>query len=85
MVKLRKTYQLEPHEVRQFYRLRPLPGVALSFWKNVADARGLDYKSLITDGRSFSGLPKDHGKQWCYPIPLACKRKARYDDAVPVN
>ena len=78
---MRKQYQLTPFEFKVFQRLAPFPGVAFSFWKRVADARGLDYKTIISNGQSFTALPVGHAKPWCWPIALKCKKKPAYVDA----
>lgn len=77
---MRQTYQLEPFEQRQFWKLRPVQGEALFFWGKIARNRGLDPTSLITDGRNgkFTGLPLNHDQHWCYPIPLRCSKKPVY-------
>lgn len=77
---MRRKYQLEPVEQRQFSKLRPLQGEAFAFWGKVARARGLDPRTLITDGRNgeFTALPLGHDKHWCYPFALRCSKKPVY-------
>ncbi len=61
----------------KFGRLAPFVGAAFDFWREVAEKRGLDSGSIISDGKMFTGLPSGHGKHWCFPIPLKCKRPAQ--------
>lgn len=79
---MRKTFKLteiERHDFQQLNRKsltnQAVPGEAWAFWKAVAVARGLDYKTLIGKdwAAEFSGLPLDHGKPWCYPLTLKCQ------------
>ena len=67
---------LTAEEIDQFNRLRPVDGAAVTFWKAVADARGLDYATLLCyRGRpyEFTALPWGHGKPWCWPMEAKCK------------
>lgn len=76
---MRKKFELDQFEKDRFERLRPFQGEALAFWARVAKVRNLDPKSVISDGYTFTALPVGHGRPWCFPIPLACKKKAVYD------
>jgi len=77
---MRSSYELTDIEFAKFKRLQPYQGEAVSFWKWVAKARNLDPKSLITNGKTFTGLPKDHKLPWCFPMQLKCKKKPVYAD-----
>lgn len=77
---MRTKHQLSDIEFNKFRRLQPYQGEAVSFWKWIAKTRNLDPNSLITNGRDFTGLPVGHGKQWCFPIVLKCRKKPVYDD-----
>ena len=79
---LRKSYSLTDKEHREFYRLPPEEGVAISFWGYVAHSRGLDPATVIgdeSDPEIFTAMTYGHGKDWCFPMPLACSRKARWN------
>lgn len=78
---MRKTYKLAEAEFRRFQRLKPFQHEALSFWKYVAKIRSLDPASMITNGETFTALELGHGKHWCFPIPLMCKKKPSYKEA----
>lgn len=78
----RETFKLTSEERARFYRLRPIVGEAFDFWKGVAKARDLDYKTIYYLDGEYSGLPvekhwsvKDLDRGWCWPIPLKCKIK----------
>jgi hypothetical protein len=78
----RKSYSLTDRELKQLKSLPEEEGVAFEFWGNVANSRGLDYKTVIGDeyNRSiFTAMSYDHGKDWCWPIPLKCHKKARWN------
>ena len=77
---LRQSFQLTPQEQKRFRRLKPVEGEAMSFWQRAAHVRGMDPETVISNGRGFTALPYGHGKQWCYPIPLKCKRRPIYTD-----
>lgn len=77
---MRQKFRLSLTEYRQFSRLKPFEGEAFQFWCRVAKSRGLDPASIISNGEYFTGLPKDHGKHWCFPIPLKCQRKPSYTE-----
>jgi hypothetical protein len=75
----RRRFELTPEEIDRFEQIRyDIEGEAIEFWGTVATARGLDYRTIIgTAGfpHRFSGLPKGHGKHWCWPSPLVLKTK----------
>jgi hypothetical protein len=75
---MRKSFILTEIEYSAFKRLRPIQGEAISFWHRVARRRELDPGSIISNGETFTALPMDHGKQWCFPIVLKCKKKPSY-------
>ena len=78
---MRKTYYLTPIEFNEFRRLWPPDaGVAFAFWRQVAVARKLDPKTVISDGATFTALPEGHGQHWCWPLPLKCKKQPTYKD-----
>lgn len=79
---MRNTFTMTEIETAQFYRLRPNQGEAIAFWNRVAQRRELDPKSMITEGHfgRFTALPLNHGKHWCFPIPLKCQKKPVYKD-----
>lgn len=73
---LRQTYTLTPEEREEFRGLWPQEGKVFRFWQRVAAARGLDYHTIIgTENApySFTAMPVDHGKHWCFPEPLGVK------------
>jgi hypothetical protein len=50
------------------------------FWQRVADARGLDYHTIIgTENApySFTAMPVGHGKHWCFPEPLELPKSGK--------
>ena len=71
---MRQKFELTHQELLDFQRLRPILGAAAAFWGKVAASRGLDPKSIISDAPKYTGLPKGHGKQWCFPAPLKCPK-----------
>jgi hypothetical protein len=77
---MRTSFQLTPREADQFYRLRALPGEAFAFWKQVAKERKLDPKTILSEAPKFSGMALGHGKQWCFPHALLCKKKPTYSE-----
>lgn len=78
---MRKTSSLTPAEIGQFNWLKPIPGDALAFWAKVAQVRNLDPKSMLTNGKTFTALPVGHGKHFCWPLSLQCKKKPNYKEA----
>lgn len=77
---MRTKHQLTPVELGKFNWLRPIQGEALAFWEQVAKVRNLDPKSIVSNGQNFTALPVGHGKQFCFPVPLKCKKKPVYAD-----
>lgn len=79
---MRQTHKLSEIEFKQFRALgrQPFPNVAWGFWRRVASVRGLDPATLISNGSTFTALPLNHGKAWCFPIPLKCTRRPVYKD-----
>lgn len=77
---MRQAFELTHIELTQFNRLRPIQGEALAFWARVARRRELDPESVISDGLKFTALPVGHGKHWCWPLALQCKKKAVYKE-----
>jgi hypothetical protein len=77
---MRKQFELNHVELSQFRRLKPDQGVALAFWARVALSRDLDPESVISNGMTFTALPQGHGKHWCWPLPLKCKKQPVYRD-----
>jgi len=83
---MREQYYLTPIELSRFYRIRPFQNEALGFWSWVARSRGLDPKTVISESTGqpgarqirFTALPLGHGKEWCFPLPLKCKKKPVY-------
>lgn len=74
---MRNSYSLTLSERDRFNALRADQGEAYKFWKAVASARNLDYKSILCDERggfTFTALPTGHDKHWCWPVELKCKR-----------
>lgn len=61
-------------EKERLYRLRPSPGEAFDFWKDVADVRGLDYSTIYVLGSSCTALPIGHKKHWCFPLSLKAEK-----------
>lgn len=78
---MRNKFQLTAIEFRKFRNLNPFPGEAFGFWKKVAKDRGLDYKTFITNGEHFTAMALNHGKHFCWPLALNCKKKAAYAEA----
>jgi hypothetical protein len=85
MNKLRKKYMLTGPEFKEFKNLRPEPGLAWAFWGKVANARGLDYCSIVSNGETFTALAKNSGADFCYPLKLKCKRRPVYVEKIPVE
>lgn len=79
----RQFYSLTKQELYQFRKLRPIEGEAIDFWAKVAISRGLDPQTIISDRKGFSGLPENHGKPWCYPMRLKCRKRPVYEGFVP--
>lgn len=81
----RRKFVLSSREQSAFEWLRPLPGEAWKFWETACQARGLDYQTCIAvepfSGGSYSALPIDHDKHWCWPFPLECKHKVAAERA----
>lgn len=75
---MRTKHELTDVEFHKFRNLNPFQGEAISFWKWVAKSRNLDPKSLITNGRDFTGLPVGHKLSWCFPLPIKCRKKPSY-------
>jgi hypothetical protein len=75
---MRQKYELTGQEQKRFRRLKPIEGEAIKFWQMAAYTRGLDYQTIISTGRTFTALPIGHGKHWCYPMTLKCKRRPVY-------
>ena len=80
----RQNFGFTRTELRQWNRLRPIPGEARLFWDCVAVARNLDPESIIADNSqqdvSFTGLLKGHNKHWCFPAPLKMKTRVEFKD-----
>jgi hypothetical protein len=78
----RETYRLTPAERLAFARIGTgwMDGLSpRRFWAQVAKARGLDAATIIGvpfQPDAFTALPLDHGKHWCWPKPLNCKKSA---------
>ena len=79
----RQTFTLDRHEIDAFNRLPLRDGDAFTFWRSVAVARNLDYKTILNGliPYEFSALPLGHGKPWCWPMPLKMSKRAVYADA----
>src|SRR5579885_1092405 len=77
----RNTYRLTPAERISFANLRPFfdASAVFRFWGQVARSRGLDPATVIGvpfQPDAFTALPWDHGRHWCWPMPLRCRRPA---------
>ena len=83
--KLRNEYMLTDSEFKEFNNLIPEPDHAWKFWGRVAHVRGLDYRSIVSNGETFTALEKNCGAHFCYPLKLKCKRRPVYVDKVPVE
>ena len=73
----RAVYKLDREEIDRFNRLQPVPEAAFKFWKNVAESRGLNYKTIISEPQpyTFSAMEKITPRRpWCHPIPLKCSK-----------
>ena len=74
----REIFQLTDAEFRAKQRLPREQNVAWNFWRMVADRLAIDYETIMPNysephsRRSFTALPKGHGKWWCYPLKLKC-------------
>lgn len=75
---MRQKFELDHREMLQFDRLRPFAGDAFAFWHSVAKRRDLDPATVISKAPAFTALPKDSGKQWCFPIALKCVKMPVY-------
>lgn len=72
----RQHFNLTAPERERFDMLRPIPGDAFAFWRQVAQARGLDPGSIIgIPNGTFTALPLGHNKHWCFPFPLVCRNR----------
>ena len=72
---MRQRFELTHDEMLSFQRLRPFQGAALTFWRRIAAARGLDPKTIMSTAPKFSGLPLGHNLPWCHPIPIKCNKR----------
>ena len=75
---IRESYVLTTEEKDRRRNLPARIGAAFAFWEEVARARNLDYRTIMTDMESmgyvrFTGLPLGHGMHWCWPRPLKCR------------
>jgi hypothetical protein len=79
---MRKKYTLTDDELAEW---RALPQEsseqdraldAWVFWNKVCRGRGLDSASLLAAHvpDTFTALPIGHGKPWCWPQALRCRR-----------
>jgi hypothetical protein len=72
----RETYRLTAEELLAFRCLGSWPpDGAFKFWKRVAVARALDYRTILCKPDkpgTFSALPIGHRKHWCWPMELTC-------------
>ena len=75
---MRKQFELDRFERNRFQSLNPFQDEAFMFWRRVAQVRNLDPESVISNGNTFTALPIGHGKWWCFPMPLKCKKKPVY-------
>jgi hypothetical protein len=73
---MRGQIRLSSEETAAFNRIPPLQGEAWNFWKRVAVLRKLDADTLLWENGVVTALPLGHGKQWCYPLPLKCRKRA---------
>lgn len=79
---IRKSYALTEVELKKLKSLPEEEGVAWEFWGDVAHSRGLDHKTVIGhsyDRSIFTAMPYGHNKDWCFPLPLKCHKKARWN------
>ena len=68
-------FTLDDAEREDFCRVGSRLGDAYLFWRGVAKAKGLDYRSLLCHkGGRHSGLPIGHSHYWCYPDQLAAPK-----------
>jgi hypothetical protein len=73
----RQTWRLTAAEAATLRSLPFQEGAAFKFWREVALARGLDYRTIIgnpSDLDSFTAMPDGHGRDWCWPDTLKCTR-----------
>ena len=75
---MRQKHTLDDLELREFINLPFEQGRALSFWARVACRRGLDPATIISSAPAFTGLPRGHGKHWCWPLRLANTKPPEY-------
>jgi hypothetical protein len=81
-IPMRKKYQLTPEEFAEWQALPQESSEqdramgAWMFWNRVARARGVDSASLLATHvpNTFTALPLGHGKAWCWPQAIKCKR-----------
>jgi hypothetical protein len=88
----RETHRLTPAERLTFARLgrayRPNATDLFRFWWTVGRARGLDSRTIIgveNDPTAFTALPWGHGKHWCWPLRLKCRKSAAALEAEQVD
>lgn len=81
---MRKRFHLTKQEVSEFDALRPEPARIWAFWQAACVDRNLDMKTILCDERfphSFTALPPNHGKHWCWPSALRLeKQPPRFGD-----
>jgi hypothetical protein len=55
-----------------------------AWWHALGERRGFDATTVIGNGvGGFTALPRGHGKPWCWPLPLRCKREPEAIDVGP--
>jgi len=75
----RQHFVLSVREQDERGSLRPIPGEAFDFWRRVANKRGIDPGSIISNRNGFTGLPQGHRRAWCYPMRLKCDPLGTHD------
>lgn len=74
----RNRFNLTAQEISEFSALRPEPARIWAFWHNAAEGRGLDPATILCDENfphTFTALPINHDKPWCWPWTLKLNRK----------
>ncbi len=66
----RQHFALTSQEYDEFLHLRPIPGEAFDFWREIARRRKVDPGSILSEYGRFIALPLGHHDHWCHPAPL---------------
>lgn len=72
--------KLTSQERDTFDALKPNPGEAFDFWREVAWQRDMDPDSLMySELKGVTGMPVGHGLPWCHPMTLRCRNRPQIE------